>query len=112
MECNFNTELKRLRKSKGITQEQLADKVGVSPQAVSKWEISSYPDAQLLPAIADALDVTIDELYGRGSENKMNIFGKKIYKTKKSKYLNTILRKNIVKLKVIVNHILKLSLNQ
>ena len=74
MDYNFNTELKRLRKSKGITQEQLADKVGVSPQAVSKWEISSYPDAQLLPVIADALDVTIDELYGRGSENKMNIF--------------------------------------
>lgn len=73
MECNFNTELKRLRKSKGITQEQLADKVGVSPQAVSKWEISSYPDAQLLPAIADALDVTIDELYGRGKE-EINIY--------------------------------------
>ena len=73
MDCNFNTELKRLRKSKGITQEQLADKVGVSPQAVSKWEISSYPDAQLLPAIADALDVTIDELYGRGKE-EINIY--------------------------------------
>lgn len=73
MDCNFNTELKRLRKSKGITQEQLADKVGVSPQAVSKWEISSYPDAQLLPAIADALGVTIDELYGRGKE-EINIY--------------------------------------
>ncbi len=36
MENNFNTELKRIRKSRGFTQEQLAEKVGVSGQAVSK----------------------------------------------------------------------------
>ncbi len=70
METSFNTELKRIRKLKGLTQEQLAEKVGVSAQAVSKWEISSYPDPQLLPQIADVLDVTIDELYGRGKEEK------------------------------------------
>ena len=65
MENSFNSSLKRIRKEKAITQEQLADKVGVSPQAVSKWELSSYPDPQLLPAIADYLGVTIDELFGR-----------------------------------------------
>ncbi|MBO5165648.1 MAG: helix-turn-helix transcriptional regulator [Lachnospiraceae bacterium] len=64
----FNTNLRKIRKAKGITQEQLADAVGVSPQAVSKWEMSSYPDTQLLPAIADHLGVTIDELWGRGKE--------------------------------------------
>ena len=37
-------------------------------QAVSKWEMSSYPDTQLLPVIADHLGVTIDELWGRGQE--------------------------------------------
>ena len=36
MDNNFNSILKRIREEKGITQEQLADKVGVSPQAVSK----------------------------------------------------------------------------
>ncbi len=70
MENTFNTELKRIRKAKGLTQEQLADMVGVSPQAVSKWEISNYPDAQLLPSVADALGVTIDELFGKGKEEK------------------------------------------
>lgn len=68
MENSFNINLRRIRKEKGITQEQLAEKVGVSPQAVSKWEISSYPDPQLLPAIADFLGVTIDKLYGRGDD--------------------------------------------
>ncbi len=70
MENTFNTELKKIRKAKGFTQEQLADMVGVSPQAVSKWEISNYPDAQLLPSVADAPGVTVDELFGKGKEEK------------------------------------------
>lgn len=58
--------LKEIRKEKGIKQEQLADAVGVSPQAVSKWESGGMPDAALLPQIADCLGVSIDTLYGRG----------------------------------------------
>jgi len=73
MENSFNSSLKRIRREKGITQEQLADKVGVSPQAVSKWELSSYPDPQLLPAIADHLGVTVDELFGRAPEKEMSV---------------------------------------
>lgn len=73
MENSFNSNLKRIRKEKGVTQEQLADKVGVSPQAVSKWELSSYPDPQLMPAIADFLGVTIDELFGRAPEKEMSV---------------------------------------
>lgn len=65
----FNTTLKNLRKNKGVTQEQLAEAVGVSPQAVSKWEMNSYPDASLLPAIAEYLEVSIDELFGNQKEN-------------------------------------------
>lgn len=68
MDNTFNVNLRKIRKAKGITQEQLADAVGVSPQAVSKWEMSSYPDTQLLPVIAEFLGVTIDELFGRGQE--------------------------------------------
>ncbi|MCL2772302.1 MAG: helix-turn-helix domain-containing protein [Oscillospiraceae bacterium] len=54
-----------LRKSKGSTQEELANAVGISPQAVSKWENGSTPDTELLPAIADYFNVPIDRLFGR-----------------------------------------------
>ena len=51
------------RKEKGITQEELAEKLGVSSQAVSKWENDvSCPDISLLTTLADVLGVTTDEL--------------------------------------------------
>lgn len=73
MDNLFSINLRKIRKERGVTQEQLADAVGVSAQAVSKWEISSYPDAGLLPAIADFLNVTIDELYGRNHEKEISM---------------------------------------
>ena len=55
-----------LRKGKGMTQEQLAQLLGVTPQAVSKWENDlSCPDISILPQLAEALGVTTDELLGR-----------------------------------------------
>lgn len=56
----------RLYRTKaGLTQEQLGEKVGVSSQAVSKWESeASLPDTALLPQIASALFTTIDGLFG------------------------------------------------
>lgn len=69
MDNTFNTNLRRIRKEKGITQEQLAEAVGVSPQAVSKWEINSFPDAALLPKISERLGVSIDEIFGLKNEN-------------------------------------------
>ena len=54
-----------LRKEKGMTQEQLAEKVGVSAQAVSKWENdASCPDITLLPLLSDILGASVDELLG------------------------------------------------
>ncbi|MGN1340155.1 MAG: helix-turn-helix domain-containing protein [Oscillospiraceae bacterium] len=73
MENTFNANLRRIRKEKGITQEQLADAVGVSAQAVSKWEMNSFPDAALLPGIAEKLGVSIDELFGLRNES-MSIY--------------------------------------
>lgn len=54
-----------LRKNKGVTQEQLAQTLGVSNQAVSKWESGQcFPDIQLLPDIARYFNVSSDELLG------------------------------------------------
>jgi len=64
----FSTQLQKLRKSKGVKQEQLAEHLGVSTQAVSKWENGSYPDGDLLPRIAKFFDVSIDYLYGNERE--------------------------------------------
>ena len=53
-----------LRRAAGLTQELLADRLGVTSQAVSKWERQlSCPDVSLLPAMADVFGVTIDELF-------------------------------------------------
>ena len=62
---NFSENIARLRHEKKITQEQLADFVGVTKASVSKWETGqSMPDILLLPQIAAFFDVTIDELLG------------------------------------------------
>ena len=62
---SFAENIRQYRTAANLTQEQLAAAVGISAQAVSKWEnAESMPDPTLLPDIADALNVTIDELYG------------------------------------------------
>lgn len=61
----INEQIAFLRKQKGLTQEELANALGVTNQAVSKWESAQcYPDIQLLPDIAEMFDVSIDELIG------------------------------------------------
>ena len=87
----FSTQLQKLRKAKGIRQEQLAQHLGVSTQAVSKWENGSYPDGDLLPKIAKFFDVSIDYLYGdeketmRFDERIMEYLDKKEGTTKRSR---------------------------
>ena len=63
-----------LRKNSGMTQEQLAETLGVSSQTISKWENEvTMPDIMLLPVIAGCFDITVDELYyGRKSKKKQN----------------------------------------
>ena len=63
MSKNFSDNFKSMRKQRGLTQEQIAETLGVSCQAVSKWETnSSYPDISLLPIIADYFGVSVDYL--------------------------------------------------
>lgn len=58
-----------LRKKCGMTQKELADHVGVTVQAVSKWESGlNYPDITFLPAISEALNVPIERLLGQDTE--------------------------------------------
>jgi len=62
---NFGQRLQTLRKQKNMTQEELANRVGVTGQAVSKWETTqSYPDITIIPAIAEILDTSISFLFG------------------------------------------------
>ena len=65
MKLKFAENLRALRKAKDITQEELAEKLCVSGQIVSRWETGiTYPDIELLPVIADYFDVTVDKLLG------------------------------------------------
>lgn len=60
---SFGENLAKFRKRCGLTQLQLALKLNVTPQAVSKWEKGSYPDSELLPSISGVLGVSIDSLF-------------------------------------------------
>lgn len=73
MNTTFSAQLQKLRKEHGVTQDTLAAHLGVSPQAVSKWENGSYPDGDLLPKIADFFGVSIDYLYGRAKEDTSTV---------------------------------------
>lgn len=61
----IGNNIKRLRLNKGVTQEQLGEFLGVSGQAVSKWENeSALPDILTLPKLADFFGISIDEVMG------------------------------------------------
>lgn len=62
-----------LRKERGLTQEQLGKMVGVSYQAVGKWEKGGAPDVELLPALSRALGVSIDALFGLDGGEQVNV---------------------------------------
>ncbi len=63
MEINLKEKLRSLRQQKNITQEALANHLGITPQSVGKWERGEgFPDITLLPKIAFYFDVTVDEL--------------------------------------------------
>ncbi len=65
--------IRALRLSRDMTQEQLATALGLSPQAVSKWETgATLPDIQLLPELSELLGVTIDGLFSMTDESRMD----------------------------------------
>lgn len=65
MNIKIGAIIKKLRAENNITQDALATAVGVTPQAISRWEAESgYPDIELLPVLADFFSVSVDELIG------------------------------------------------
>ena len=65
MNIKIGAIIKKLRAENNITQDVLATAIGVTPQAISRWEAEGgYPDIELLPALADFFSVSTDELLG------------------------------------------------
>ncbi len=65
MQVNIGEKIKALRKRSGRKQEDLANALGVTPQAISRWEANGgYPDMGMIPVIANYFHITIDELFG------------------------------------------------
>ena len=72
MDFNLGSVIKRLRTEQGVTQDALAEYLGISYQAVSKWETgTSLPDITLLPKLAVFFGVRIDELFSVGHEDEL-----------------------------------------
>lgn len=95
MKIRFGEILKDLRRKKDITQEELADILGVTSQSVSRWEKGAcYPDMELLPAIANYFNVTVDDLLGmneiRSRERLNAIFTEGLNLERESKYEDAV----------------------
>ncbi len=74
MQINLGIKIRELRRRDGRTQEALADALGVTSQAVSRWESGgSYPDINLLPSLANYFGITIDELFGYEGNREQRI---------------------------------------
>ena len=82
MNLKIGKRIKALRNRDGVTQEKLADAIGVTSQAISKWENEiGYPDIEYITPIANFFNVTIDQLFGHNrseSENKINEYCAKL----------------------------------
>ena len=73
MNIEMGAKIRQLRQGCGLTQEELGNELGVSPQAVSKWESgATLPDIQLLPELSALFGVSIDELFSITDESRMD----------------------------------------
>ncbi len=74
MQLDLGQKIRELRRRDGRTQEALAEALGVTSQAVSRWEANGgYPDMEIIPSIANYFGVSIDELFGYNNERSKKI---------------------------------------
>ena len=74
MQIKLGERIKELRKQSGRKQEDLANALGVTSQAISRWEANGgYPDMEMIPGIANYFGITIDELFGYKSDREAKI---------------------------------------
>ena len=74
MQLDLGQKIRELRRRDGRTQEALAEAIGVTSQAVSRWEANGgYPDMEMIPSIANYFGVSIDELFGYNNEHSKRI---------------------------------------
>ena len=91
MKLKIGENIKNLRREKNLTQEEFADIIGVSAQAVSRWENDTcYPDMELLPTIASFFSISIDKLIGAN-----NLYKQKKIDEYKMLFKNAISRGSI-----------------
>lgn len=103
MKETFGQRFVRLRKEKGFTQEDIANKINISAQAVSKWENDiSLPDIAILGDLADIFGISIDELLGRNVEQKVELLAENSKKN---------INKMALKIKVISDEGDKVNIN-
>jgi transcriptional regulator with XRE-family HTH domain len=74
MQLDLGQKIRELRRRDGRTQEALAEAIGVTSQAVSRWEANGgYPDMEMIPSIANYFGITIDELFGYHNDRESKI---------------------------------------
>lgn len=74
MQIKLGEKIKELRNRDGRKQEDVANALGVTNQAISRWEANGgYPDMQMIPAIANYFHITIDELFGYNNDRNIKL---------------------------------------
>ena len=98
MQIKLGEKIKELRKRDGRKQEDLAVAIGVTNQAVSRWEASGgYPDIEMIPAIANFFHITIDELFGYDNDRQTKL---QSYMDQADQMMDTILKQEDSELRV------------
>lgn len=74
MKIMLGDKIRELRKRDGRTQDDLSTALGITNQAVSRWEAcKAYPDIEMIPAIANYFHVSIDELFGYSNDRESRL---------------------------------------
>lgn len=105
MNLQIGKNIKSLRQSRGITQETLANRIGVAPQSISKWErCEGYPDITFLIPLAEYFDVTLDELMGMDAEKTEYHITAQIKEIERLRHIGAHEEKNEIIRKLYAEH--------